>query len=210
MARIGSRLCLLFTPSACRLDPWATLARAVDGGVDMVQWRVKGDARPLSEHCRDLCAALAVPMIVNDDVDLAIALDAAGAHVGQDDLPAAQARARLGPRRLLGVSTHDLAQLVAAEAAGADYVGFGPCYPTATKGYTHGLGASAAGAAVRHTRLPLFAIGGIDASRARELAAAGCTAIAVSTAILTSDDPAGAARALRDALGPAPARGDVR
>jgi len=201
VASLTSRLCLLFTPSACRRAPWDTLRWAIEGGVDLVQWRIKGDARPGSERCRDLCRALGVPMIVNDDVDLALALEAAGAHVGQDDVPAAEARARLGPHRLLGVSTHDHEQLAAAAEAGADYVGFGPCYPTPTKGYDRGVGADAVAAAVRATRLPLFAIGGIDPERARALAAAGCTRVAVAAAILGSDDPEAAARALRTAIG---------
>ncbi|MEZ5963275.1 MAG: thiamine phosphate synthase [Planctomycetota bacterium] len=200
MASSTPSLCLLFTPDECRSDPWQTLARAVAGGVDLVQWRRKGDARPGSERCRALCAELGVPMVVNDDVDLAVALDAAGAHVGQDDLAPAQARARLGPTRWLGVSTHDLAQLEAAQTAGADYVGFGPCYPTATKGYAVGLGPEAAGEATRIARIPVFAIGGIDAIRARELARAGCRAIAVSAAVLTAEDPRQVAAALRAAL----------
>lgn len=200
MTTVRSRLCLLFTPSACRLQPWDTLARAIDGGVDMVQWRVKGDARPGSERCRDVCMTLGVPMIVNDDVDLAVALDAAGAHVGQDDCTADAARARLGPARWLGVSTHNLGQLAAAELAGADYVGFGPCYPSATKGYANGLGAAAAGAATHAAGLPVFAIGGIDVARAQNLRAAGCDRIAVAAAILHSDDPRAVARALSTAL----------
>lgn len=199
MASVTSRLCLLFTPSACRGDPWDTLARAVEGGVDLVQWRVKGDARPGSERCLRICRSLGVPMIVNDDVDLALELDADGAHVGQDDLDARTARARLA-HRLLGVSTHDLHQLTAAERAGADYLGFGPCHPTPTKGYATGLGPAAAAAATRATRIPVFAIGGIDEARTRELRRLGCTRIAVARAILASDDPAAAARALRRAL----------
>jgi thiamine-phosphate pyrophosphorylase len=200
MASVAARLCLLFTPSLCRLDPWTTLALALEGGVDLVQWRSKHRDAAGSERCRALCATAGVPMIVNDDVALAVALDVAGAHVGQDDMPPLQARARLGQHKILGVSTHDLAQVAAAAAATADYVGFGPCYPTATKGYRHGLGPAAAGAATRAARVPVFAIGGIDATRARELVAAGCSRLAVATAILHADDPAGAARALRSAL----------
>jgi thiamine-phosphate diphosphorylase len=194
------RLCLLFTPAACRLDPWHTLERALAGGVDLVQWRVKEDARAGSARCRAICTAFGVPMIVNDDVALAVALDAAGAHVGQDDLPAASARRLLGPGRLLGVSTHDHDQIAAAVAAGADYVGFGPCYPTATKGYRTGLGASAAGAAARQASVPVLAIGGIEVARVAELRRAGCGRIAVARAILAAAEPEQAARALRAAL----------
>jgi thiamine-phosphate pyrophosphorylase len=115
-------------------------------------------------------------------------------------MPAAAARERLGDGKLLGVSTHDEAQIRAAQAAGADYVGFGPCYPTSTKGYTAGLGPARAAAAARSTTLPLFALGGIDALRARELIAAGCARVAVSSAILGAADPRRAARALRVVL----------
>jgi thiamine-phosphate pyrophosphorylase len=208
MASVTARLCLLFTPASCRLDPWLTLARALDGGVDLVQWRVKaaGDpkgaaTRDAAARCLATCRARAVAMVVNDDVDLALALAADGAHVGQEDLPAVRARALLGPHRILGVSTHDLPQLAAAEEAGADYVGFGPCFPTPTKGYREGLGATAAGDATRRARIPVFAIGGIDAARAGALAAAGCTRVAVSSSILGALDPERAARALRAALG---------
>jgi len=200
MASVSARLCLLFTPAACRDDPWRTLAEAIAGGVDLVQWRVKAHDPHGAARCLAACTEAGVPLVVNDDVDLAVALGAAGAHVGQDDLPAARARALLGPDRILGVSTHDLDQLGAAERAGADYVGFGPCYPTATKGYTEGLGEAAVAEAVRRAGVPVFAIGGIDAERARRLAAAGCRHVAVSSAILAAPDPRAAARALRTAL----------
>ncbi len=200
MASVVARLYLLFTPSLCRHDPWDTLARAIEGGVDLVQWRVKDQAHADCQRCLDVCAAHGVPMIVNDHVALAVEVGAAGAHVGQADMPAAQARALLGRDKILGVSTHDLSQLTAAEAAGADYVGFGPCYPTATKDYAQGLGPEVAGRAVRSTRLPVFAIGGIDTLCARELVSAGCSRVAVSSVILGTDDPRRAARALRAVL----------
>jgi thiamine-phosphate pyrophosphorylase len=200
MASLVARLYLLFTPSLCRRDPWDTLARALEGGVDLVQWRVKADARADLARCMQVCGAAGVALIVNDHVELAVEVGAAGAHVGQEDMPAAAARQRLGDGKLLGVSTHDEAQIHAAQAAGADYVGFGPCYPTSTKGYTEGLGPARAAAAARSTTLPLFALGGIDALRARELVAAGCARVAVSSAILGATDPRRAARALRAVL----------
>ena len=195
MASLEARVCLLFTPELCRGDPWDTLQAALAGGVGLVQWRVKTDPRAGLERCLALCRARGVPVIVNDAVALAVEFDAAGAHVGQDDLPAGRARQLLG-NRWLGVSTHDHAQIDAAIAAGADYVGFGPCFPTATKGYTAGQGVAAAAAAVRHARVPVFAIGGIDAPRAAQLARAGVRHIAVSSAILQASDPRAAAAAL--------------
>ncbi len=191
-------LCLLFDPAACAGDPWQTLDLALRGGVDLVQWRTKGRNDGI-ERCLARCAERGVPTIVNDDVDLAIAIGAAGAHVGQDDLPAATARAKLGAR-WLGVSTHDRAQIEAAVAAGADYAGFGPCFPTATKGYTEGQPRAAIAAAVAACPLPLFAIGGITAATLPELVALGVRRIAVSRAILAAPDPERAARALRQLL----------
>lgn len=200
MATFRPRLCLLFTPSLCRKGPWDTLAAALAGGVDLVQWRVKDHPTVGLARCLALCHAHAVDLIVNDDPALAVTAGAAGAHVGQDDLDAAAARELLGPTRLLGVSTHDAAQLAAAHAAGADYAGFGPCYATATKGYREGLGPEALRVAVAAARLPVFAIGGITADNLPALIAAGCTRVAVSSAILGAADPTAAARALRRLL----------
>ncbi len=196
------RLYLLFTPQLCRHDAWETLAQALDGGVDLVQWRSKADDRDGFTRCRDLCRRRHVPVIVNDDVMLAIRGRADGAHIGQDDLPAHAARRLLGDR-WLGVSTHDTAQLAAAAAAGADYVGFGPCHPTATKGYEAGKTPDeieAAVVAAAAARLPLFAIGGITPQNLPALRLLGVDRIAVSSHVLQSDDARAAAAALRAML----------
>lgn len=189
------RLCLLFDPAACRLDPWTTLAEAIAGGVDLVQWRTKGRGDADLPRCLLLCRQHGVPLLVNDDVALAVRVGADGAHVGQDDLPAGAARELLGSR-LLGVSTHDLDQLAAAAAAGADYVGFGPCHATTTKGYTHGKPRREIAAAVAASSVPLFAIGGIDAHNLPALRELGVERIAVSRSIVAAADPRAAAAAL--------------
>lgn len=196
------RLYLLFTPSACRREPFATLAEAIRGGVDLVQWRSKDDDPGGWRRCRDICRRAGVPLLVNDDVMLACRGRAAGAHVGQHDMPAEVAR-KLLVDRWLGISTHDPAQIAAAAKAGADYVGFGPCYPTATKGYPQGkspaeIAAAIEAAAQKH--LPLFAIGGITRENLLPLRLLGIDRIAVSSAVLQSDDPREAAAALRAAL----------
>jgi thiamine-phosphate pyrophosphorylase len=193
------RLYLLFTPRLCVADPWATLAAALDGGVDLVQWRVERPDLGAFERCLGVCRAAGVPLIVNNDVMLALRGRADGAHVGQNDMPADAAR-RLLPDLWLGVSTHDTAQIAAARAAGADYVGFGPCYATATKGYAQGKAPAdieAAAAAAATHRLPMFAIGGITAANLPALRLLGVDRVAISSAILTSDDPRRAAAALR-------------
>ena len=196
----AARLYLLFTPARCVQDPWLTLAQALDGGVQMVQWRVReADPDGLS-RCLRACEERMVPVVVNDDVQLSVEHGAAGAHVGQEDLPATEARRLLGPERLLGVSTHDLGQATAATTAGADYLGFGPCFPTITKGYDHGQPAGALAAVVRASPVPVFAIGGIDAGNLPQVLAAGCRRVAVSRAILRAPDPGAAARRLRQLL----------
>ncbi len=202
MAFPDLRLCLLFTPALCRAEPWATLPAALDGGVDLVQWRQKTTDADGLRRCLALCRPRGVPVIVNDHVLLALRTGADGAHVGQDDMPAGGA-GRLLDGRWLGVSTHDTAQIKAAAEHGADYVGFGPCFPSATKGYTEGQLPGAITAAVRTAQdlaLPLFAIGGITPANLPSLLSLGVRRIAVSGAILQAEEPRTAARALRRRL----------
>lgn len=196
------RLYLLFSPASCAADPWDTLAAALDGGVDLVQWRVPTADHVAFQRCRDACQRAGVPLLVNDDVMLAVRGRVAGAHIGQDDMPAHAARRVLG-KLWLGVSTHDSAQIRAAVLAGADYVGFGPCHPTATKGYAEGKTAAeveAATTAAQAQRVPLFAIGGITAANLPALRMNGVDRIAVSSAILQAADPRRAAEELRRRL----------
>ena len=115
-------------------------------------------------------------------------------------MPPKEARRLLGPEGWLGISTHDLDQVREAERSGADYLGFGPVYPSPTKGYREGLSIARLHEAIRATELPVFAIGGIDESRIPELRTAGCNRIAVSSCILQSADPKAAAQSLREGL----------
>jgi len=144
-------------------------------------------------------------LFINDRVDVALALAGtpggvtiAGVHLGQGDLPIAAARALLGPRALIGRSTHDFAQVVMATEEGASYLGFGPVHATRTKGYPSGLGAEAAWIASAGTSLPVFPIGGITASNASELSTVGRAA--VSSAILSASDPEAIAAAIAAAI----------
>ena len=193
------RLYLLFTPSLAGEKPWRTLESALKGGVDLVQWRSKESDDAGFRACRDVCMARGVPILVNDDVMLGVRGRAHGAHVGQDDMPHEVARKML-VNQWLGVSTHTREQITAAVAAGADYVGFGPCYPTATKGYAEGLPAEEIEEAAFACPVPLFAIGGIDATNLLRLRAFGVRRIAVSSAILKAQDPYAAAARLRAML----------
>ncbi len=149
-------------------DHLAVAEAALAGGADVIQLRDKGgDLRDLLRQARviqALCRKRGALFIVNDRVDLALAADADGAHVGQDDLPAEAARRLLGPRRILGVSTHSVEQAAAALAAGANYIGFGPMFATGTKatGYTPRGPAALAEVSVRVARGSRVAILGAN------------------------------------------------
>jgi thiamine-phosphate pyrophosphorylase len=194
-----SRLCLILTRDLCVLDPLLVAAEAVAGGVDMLQVREKdcstADLYAWSCQVVALGRRLQVPVLINDSVEVAIAADASGVHLGQDDMRLADARTLLGKNKLIGLSTHDLQQLEDAALAGADYVGFGPVFATQTKGYTEGLGVEQLTAATLFTQLPLLAIGGITVENAGMLC--GKAGLAVSSAICSSRHPQKIAYAMR-------------
>jgi thiamine-phosphate pyrophosphorylase len=204
----AARLYLLATRSLSRLPIAEAVAAACRGGVRVVQVREKSapDAELLAV-ARDLAAVAreaGALLLVNDRVEVALEAGADGAHVGPEDLAPAEARRILGPGRILGVTTHDLAQANRAVEAGADYVGIGPVFPTDTKGVPiRVIGPEAAGRVARAIRVPAFAIGGIGPSNARRVREGGCDRAAVCAAILGAEDPERAAREILAALGPA-------
>ena len=172
---------------------------AIDGGVTLVQLRDKNvDAGPmlaLGRRLLELLRPLGIGLIVNDRIDVAQVLDADGAHIGQQDIPYAEARRLLGPTKIIGVSIGSESE--AREAAGwdVDYVGVGPVYPTATKqdaGIALGPGETARLARISGHRA--VAIGGIDSANAATLYAAGLEGVAVVSAVCSAPDPGAAAR----------------
>ena len=194
----------LVTPA---LEP-ARLQALLDGGVDLVQLRIKGaaDADVLREAAwmRDACGAAGVPFLLNDRPDLVALAAADGVHVGQEDSAVAAARAAVGPTALVGLSTHAPAQLAAAPAA-ADYVAVGPVWATPTKPGRAAAGlAYVAHAAAHAGARPWFAIGGIDTTNVREVVEAGARRIVAVRALVEAADPAAAAAELRAALTEAP------
>jgi thiamine-phosphate pyrophosphorylase len=179
------------------------LRAALGGGVDVFQLRDKtaGDVELLAAAAvaRELCREAGALFIVNDRPDLAVAAGADGVHVGQDDMPVAQARATVGPQRIVGLSTHAPAQVDAA--AGADYIAVGPVYATPTKAGRPPVGLELVRYAAEHARVPFFAIGGIDPANVVTVADAGAPRVVVVRAIANASDPAAAARALLAGLG---------
>ena len=180
------------------------LAAALDGGAEMIQLREKtlpsGAVLPLAERLRKRCAAARVPFIVHDRVDLAVAVDADGVHVGQDDLPPSVARKILPPGRILGLSTHSVEQAAAAQRAGADYVAVGSMYPTTTKPEFQLVGPALAREVRPLVRVPLIGIGGITPDNVAAVIEAGCDGVAVISAVGAAPDPATAARRFVDAI----------
>jgi thiamine-phosphate pyrophosphorylase len=183
------------------------LEGVIKGGGRMVQLREKdwpsGRILPLAERLRERCRQAGVTFVVNDRVDLALALDADGVHLGQDDLPPRAARPLLRRRMLLGLSTHSTAQARTAQSDGADYVAVGSMFPTATKADFELVGPELVRNVRPHLRVPLVGIGGITPENVGEVIQAGADGVAVISAVCAADDPALATRrflaAIRDA-----------
>ncbi len=179
---------------------------ALEGGVTLVQFRDKGqfsveERREVAEPLKHLSHRRHVPLIVNDDPQLARQLGADGVHVGRDDPSPRIARAMLGPSALVGVTVYGKpGEEKTAEAAGADYLGIGPFFPSPTKPDEPEMPLHVLDAVVRRTSLPVFAIGGITADHALQLARHGIAGVAVVSAIMDASDPRRAAEELRDAF----------
>lgn len=174
------------------------------GGATMVQVRWKGGrAGEIADLARALVAALPVPVIVNDRVDVALAAGAAGAHLGWDDVPVEALRPHVPPGFLLGVSVGTPDEAARARATSADYWSVGPCFASATKsdaGRPLGPEGFAALARLAPEGVPVIAIGGVTAATAGAVAAAGAAGVAVIAAVMGAPDPERAAREIRQAL----------
>lgn len=182
-------------------DTVEVMSAAIRGGAGVIQLREKELAGKqmlaLGRQLRQLTRETGVSLIVNDRVDVALAVDADGVHLGQGDLPVAEARRLLGPNKIIGVSALTLEQAMQAREDGADYLGVGPVFATATKEDAGpALGLELVSRVAGQVGLPQVAIGGITAENAATVAAAGADGVAVVTAVVAAEDVSGAAARL--------------
>ncbi len=175
--------------------------KAIRGGVTLVQLREKNaSSRTFYQRAvKQVTDAYHVPLIINDRLDIALAVDAGGLHIGQEDLPASVARRILGPNKLLGVSASTVKEAVAAAREGADHLGVGALFPTDTKEVGHLVDASTIRRIRLESGLPLVGIGGIKADNMGVLRGSLADGVAVVSAIMCSSDPESAARQLVEA-----------
>jgi thiamine-phosphate pyrophosphorylase len=190
-------------------DPRSAVPIALEAGADVIQVRVKGwtdhDLLELAEQVVAWCQPYGAACIVNDRVDVALAAGADGVHLGAEDLPVSVARRLLGPGALVGGTARDPATARALVAAGASYLGVGPCFATVTKtGLPDPIGFVGVAAVAAVVDVPVIAIGGVRADQIAELRAVGAYGVAVVDAVSGADDQAGAVRDLLRELVSAP------
>lgn len=176
---------------------------SLEGGVTMLQLREKTLEEPAflqeARELQALCRSYHVPFIVNDNVDIALAMDADGVHVGQSDMEALDVRAKLGPDKIIGVSAQTVEQALLAEKHGADYLGVGAVFPTGSKADAEEVSFDTLKAICQAVSIPVVAIGGISRGNAARLAGSGICGVAVISAIYGAADIRAAAQELKSA-----------
>ena len=203
--RIG-RFHVLTDPRFQQRFGHAELARlAAEGGADTIQFRQKsGSVRDMLEeakHAAAVCRERDVPFLVNDRLDVALACRADGIHLGQQDFPVREARRIMGPEAIIGGTATTVEEALAMQEAGADYIGFGPVFPTTSKDNPASVkGVENLAHVCAAVRIPVIAIAGISVKRIKPVIRAGAHGVAVMTAVTTAENPARAARALREEL----------
>ncbi len=192
----------------CKSNLIQVVEQAIQGGITMFQFREKGNGAVIGEEkvrlakeVQALCKANDVPFIVNDDVDLALAIDADGVHIGQTDEEADNVRKKIGDK-ILGVSVHSLEEAHRAVASGADYFGVGPIFPTNSKDDAEPVCGTEGLEMMRKNGfdIPIVGIGGIHAGNAGEVMAAGADGVSVISAISLADSPYEATKQLADSI----------
>ncbi len=180
------------------------LEAAIRGGAKIIQLREKelpsGDLYRMALAFRKITADAGMLLMINDHVDIALAVDADGVHLGQKDLPLSAAR-RIAPELLIGISTHSREEALKAQGEGADYVNIGPIFPTRTKeGVTRFLGPEAIPGIAAGLEIPFTVMGGISGANIEKVVAQGARRVAVVTAVTMAADMAGAVAALRETI----------
>jgi thiamine-phosphate pyrophosphorylase len=180
------------------------LDAALAGGVDLFQLRDKDasddELLAAAETAREKCRAAGALFLINDRPDLAVACNADGVHVGQEDTPVGRAREIVGDDAIVGLSTHSMKQAQAGCRSGADYIAVGPVHATPTKEGRPAIGVEPIKYAAAHVSVPWFAIGGIDTKTVGDVVRAGARRIVVVRALTDADDPEAVARTLRTSL----------
>jgi len=176
----------------------------IDGGADLIQLRdkVSSDSKFLktAKSLRKITRKRRVLLIINDRADIAIASDSDGLHIGGDDLPLAEARRLIGKDKIIGISTHSLQEALLAQENGADYIGVGPIFKTASKPDLKPIGPDIVSQISAHIDIPAFFIGGIDLNNLYEITGRGGQSIAVASAILNTADISRTVRAFKETL----------
>lgn len=178
-----------------------SIEQAIQGGVTLVQLREKSVSTrkflQLAIQVKEITSQYQIPLIINDRLDIALAVDADGLHVGQDDLPMLKARELLGDGKIIGVSASTLDEALLAERQGADYLGVGAVFRTSTKTDAAEVGLAQLEVIKKSVTIPVIAIGGIDETNVNQVLATGVDGVSVVSAILATEDILAAAKQLR-------------
>ena len=180
---------------------YQVVEESLQGGATFIQLREKQLDRPAflqeAKESKTLCRRYGVPFVIDDDVDLALEVDADGVHVGQSDMEAGNVREKLGPDKIVGVSARTVEQALLAQQRGADYLGVGAVFPSPTKKNAVRITVEQLRDICGSVTIPAVAIGGISLDNIRELRGGGMRGVAVISALFGADDIAGAARTLK-------------
>lgn len=181
-----------------------TIAKAIQGGCTLVQLREKeansGAFYEIAFRVKEITDFYHVPLIINDRADIMLAVDAAGVHAGQSDIPASRLRAMIGPHKILGISARTVEEAVQAESDGADYLGAGAVFPTTTKPDARAVSEEMLRAICKSVHIPVVAIGGIHEKNLPLLEGSGISGVAVVSAVMNAEKPDQAARILKERI----------
>jgi thiamine-phosphate pyrophosphorylase len=206
MKREIGRLCVITDTSVQQKYSHVDIVRmAIRGGADIIQFRDKSMPTvgliKTAKMIKKMCSKTGVIFIVNDRVDVALLSDADGVHLGIDDIKVKDARKLLGRNKIIGGTVHNLKEAINAEKDGADYLGFGHIYPTASKlKLTSPVGTEGLKRIIKKIKIPIFAIGGIGLNNIKDVAETGVHGIAVIGSVVKSSNPVKTVRELRGAL----------